>query len=312
MVFIGGLHRSGTTHLAHLLGQHPDASVMANTGVMMDEGQYLQDVYPQDWRLGGPGCFAYSPEAHRTEQFSAGRTTEMQQSLMRQWEPYWDLARPVLIEKTPGNCLNARFLQSLFDNCYFVFITRHPAAVSLATRKWSRTSMFSLMEHWLAAHEIMRQDVPHLRHVIWISYERLVADPAAIVSEIQDFLGMRAVALTPVPTEDFNPGYFRTWRTHYLAGLGRTPSLNMQNGVRVSPSRARRAIWAVRTQGRRLLLLRRGLDLLSAAHEGQAILARHEARVREHGYSLLDLAVHPAASCVHNQVLDEVARPGVD
>jgi hypothetical protein len=195
MVFVGGLHRSGTTHPAKLLGKHPDASVMTDTGVMMDEGQFLQDVYPKDWQTGGPGAFAYSPAAHQTEQHDPIEAADMRARLMQQWSPYWDMTRPVLVEKTPGNILSARFLQSVFgeDDSYFVFITRHPIAVSLATRKWSQTSLFALVDHWLFAHDIVRRDLPHLRNVIWVSYEQLVADPAGTLAEIQSFIGMSPI-----------------------------------------------------------------------------------------------------------------------
>ena len=41
LVFIGGLHRSGTTPLADALAQHPDISGLSGTGAPHDEGQHL-------------------------------------------------------------------------------------------------------------------------------------------------------------------------------------------------------------------------------------------------------------------------------
>jgi hypothetical protein len=46
LVFVGGLHRSGTTLLGRLIAQHPDVSGFAETGVPADEGQHLLSVYP--------------------------------------------------------------------------------------------------------------------------------------------------------------------------------------------------------------------------------------------------------------------------
>ena len=46
LVFVGGLHRSGTTPFAKVLGEHPEVSGLVNTGVRKDEGQHLQPVYP--------------------------------------------------------------------------------------------------------------------------------------------------------------------------------------------------------------------------------------------------------------------------
>jgi hypothetical protein len=67
IVFVGGLHRSGTTLVARLLAAHPEASGFAGTGVPENEGQHLQDVYPPASRHGGPGRFALHPAAHLTE-----------------------------------------------------------------------------------------------------------------------------------------------------------------------------------------------------------------------------------------------------
>ena len=57
-VFVGGLHRSGTTPLARVLGAHPEISGLSGTGVSEDEGQHLQDVYPRIRAHGGMGRFA--------------------------------------------------------------------------------------------------------------------------------------------------------------------------------------------------------------------------------------------------------------
>ena len=262
---------------------------MAGTGVVMDEGQYLQDVFAGDREFGGPGRFAFAPGASRMAERSPGLAADLRQRLMQQWSPYWDMSRPVLIEKSPGNGLNARFLQSLFDDVAFVFITRHPIAVSLATRKWSGTSLFSLVDHWLAAQDIMRRNLPSLRQAIWISYEQLVADPRGTVAGVHRMLGLSPSVAAPLPTQDFNRGYFRDWQTYYLA---RTAAVERSN-AEVTPSAAKRLVWGLRSKGRRYLLSRFGMDLLSTAQEGQAILARYEDRVRGYGYSLTDLSLFP-------------------
>ena len=46
LLFVGGLHHSGTTLLTRALRQHPAISGLRGTGVPEDEGQHLQSVIP--------------------------------------------------------------------------------------------------------------------------------------------------------------------------------------------------------------------------------------------------------------------------
>lgn len=209
--FVGGLHKSGTSILADCLKDHPQISGFSDTGVPRDEGQHLQSVYPPAKAHGGPGKFGLMPESHLTET-SPLVSEENRNRLFSEWARYWDLGKPVLVEKSPPNLTKTRFLQALFPNSYFIMIMRHPIAVSYATQAWSSTGMSSLLEHWLVCHEIFAEDKPHLTNVFVLQYENFVANPDEHLGALHSFLGLPPHRCARAISTDTNEKYFRRWQ----------------------------------------------------------------------------------------------------
>jgi sulfotransferase family protein len=211
-VFLAGLHRSGTTLLARLLAAHPEISGFSDTGVPADEGQHLQSVYPAAKEYGGPGRFGFAPESHLTES-SPIASGESARRLFEEWSPHWDLARPLLLEKSPPNLLKTRFLQALFPDSAFVVIVRHPIPVSIPTARWRGTRRYDRMfGHWLRCHALFEGDREHLERVHVLTYEQLVREPDGVLHAIFEFL-----ELDPIPPGEpveggANEKYFRQWR----------------------------------------------------------------------------------------------------
>jgi Sulfotransferase family len=212
LVFVGGLHRSGTTPLARVLAEHPQVSGFTATGATEDEGQHLQDVYPPARVHGGAGRFALRPEAHLTE--ASPLVSEVNaRRLFDQWRPYWDLGCEVLVEKSPPNLVMTRFLQALYPEAYFVIIVRHPVVVALSTEKWLHAkTLRTPLANWFAAHDAFVADAGSLRRVHVVKYESLVRDPTAELGAIGAFLGLSGA----VPSDSWQGGrsdtYTRTWQ----------------------------------------------------------------------------------------------------
>lgn len=211
LVFVGGLHRSGTSLLARALARHPAVSGFEGTGAPEDEGQHLQSVYPIAKVHGGPGKFGFAAASHLTET-SPLATAENGARILEEWSGHWDLDKPVLLEKSPPNLLKTRFLQALFPGASFVLILRHPIPVALATARWRETRrLHRLIEHWLVAHELFAADRERLERVLVLRYEDLVRDPAAALGGVLRFLELEGTA----PAVDVDPGpnrrYFERW-----------------------------------------------------------------------------------------------------
>lgn len=241
-VFIGGPHRGGTTLLWRLLAAHPSMSAFdEHRDTDFGEGSFLQTVMPTfgvgreahalkngGSRTTGIGVYALSPNAHLTEA-SQLLTDANRARLVSEWGWHWNLSRPVLIEKTPTNMVASRLLQAFFTlpaaaSPSFIFISRHPLAVSLAHRRLRecrQLSILNLNRHWLVSHEALFADLGHLRAASVIRYEDLVRDPTTCVAEVLTTLRLPPYTVAPSRvSRDTNSKYER----EYCEMLARGPT----------------------------------------------------------------------------------------
>ena len=212
LVFVGGLHRSGTSLVHRWLAAHPDVTGFSGTGVPEDEGQHLQTVFLPDHRFDGAGRFAFDPAAHLTEH-SALVSPENRARLASEWGRYWRPGAAVGVEKSPANLIRARFLQAFFPEAVFVMVLRHPVAVAGATRKGRRRALSysALVHHWVVAHTILARDASGIRNLHVVRYEHLVADPQASLAPVFAAVGLRPPP-PPRPQTNLNGEYFDDWQ----------------------------------------------------------------------------------------------------
>ena len=208
LVFICGLHRSGTSILHKTLSGSKFFSGFHDTGIFEDEGQHLQSVYPPDMDFGGPGKFAFN-ENSRLNENSELINAENREKLLKEWGKYWDEQKPIWIEKSPPNLIRMRFLQEMFPEAYFITISRHPIAVSLATKKWSKTPIDNLIKHWVTAHEIYLEDRKKIKKELYFSYEEMVQYPERVMKEVENFLKTDISFVNNF--KNFNGKYYDIW-----------------------------------------------------------------------------------------------------
>lgn len=222
LVFVGGLHRSGTTPFAKILDGNPEISGLVDTGVREDEGQHLQRVYPKAKVYGGSGRFAHRPEAHLTEA-SPLTSPANAQAMLDSWVPFWDTSRTFLVEKSPPNIIMGRFLQAQFPGSALIVVVRHPVAVALSNKKWRRItstnprkfqSLNQMVEHWLAAHTILAADAPHLDRLLVVHYERLIQSPDEELKRVQSFLGLSQPIDSSKLSRSHSDSYAERWASY--------------------------------------------------------------------------------------------------
>jgi hypothetical protein len=242
ILFVGGLHRGGTSALARLLGSSPGVRGMSETGAFEDEGQHLQSVYLPASAHGGPGLFAFDPGAHLTERSRLANRSNAAR-LVSAWAPYWHLSSRdalgwapegslVVLEKSPPNLLRTRLLQALFPNARFIVLMRHPVVVTLSTISWRPgLAPGTLLRHWLSAHRRYRRDTPKLKHVSELRYEDLLTDPGTALGTVADRLMINGPFDLTILEAGHNDRHLQTWPT--LADhLSRDEKNTIERGIR--------------------------------------------------------------------------------
>ncbi len=191
-LFIGGLHRSGTSILARLIAAHPQISAIEGAPVPENEGCYLQGAIPHTALDGAPMRFATDPRQHLVE--GCRHDTHVVRDRMEaDWAPWFETSKPWRLEKSPVNLTRMRLYQQLFPLSQFVVILRHPEVVAQAVAKWlPEDAPEALVDHWLQAHAQLESDLPYLHSVCVIHYEDLCANPAGVIAGLHGFMGLAA------------------------------------------------------------------------------------------------------------------------
>lgn len=189
----------------------------------------------------GIGRFALHPDHHLSEA-SPLVHEQSQQRLFNQWALFWDLSRPVLMEKSPSNGVIAPFLHRLWglglpsSPTRLVFMQRHPIAVAMATQ-WaagitvSDLSIVDLVDNWVAAEERRAEDLrqyfslhedpaaPAVHRTVTL--EELSREPRRVLGDLLGWLGLAADeetldAFDKLVTPDPNLKYFQLYCVRLL------------------------------------------------------------------------------------------------
>jgi hypothetical protein len=218
LLFVCGLHRSGTSAVARLLASAPASRGLSATGVPEDEGQHLQRLLPTANAHGGPGVFAFDPGAHLTEASDLA-TSSVARRLLDAWTPYWQLhpegsgAVLTLVEKSPPDLVRTRLLQALFPAARFLAVVRHPVVVAASTALWRpELAPGTLLRHWAHAYALYAEDAAVLRRTTLVRYEDLLGDPLRTTTLIATTLGIDARVSVDALETGHSETHLRRWQ----------------------------------------------------------------------------------------------------
>lgn len=194
-LFVLGVNNSGTTLLTRILGLHPFISDLHV------EGQRLTRAFPRPMDFDLQRLWS-----HRVDAFRWTEADEPAPALraMYDWAPHFGRGRGYLLEKSPPNTVRSRWLAANFQPCRFIVVTRNPYAVAEGVRRRRSCTIEQAIEHWTRAHDVLMKDLPHLQHVLRVTYERLSDDTQAVLRDIERFLELPTPFDRDVLSREFN------------------------------------------------------------------------------------------------------------
>lgn len=103
------------------------------------------------------------------------------------WRSYWDLSKPLLVEKSPPHLMRAETIAAHFDPVYFLIMVRNPYAHCEGLIRRGRSAHEAAV---FAARclEQQRVNAETLTRSLAFTYEDMIADPESLCSTMQQFI----------------------------------------------------------------------------------------------------------------------------
>jgi hypothetical protein len=170
-LFILGPPFSGTTLLHELLST--SANVSPNNTLGTREGQQLPKIRKVMWEKADHYSLteAYDWDFIKTE-----------------WLKYWDITKPILLEKSPPNLVRAEELKQYFQPAYFIGILRNPYALCESQIRTNNMPPQAAAEYVVGWFYSQRENIQKLNQCLFFTYEELTDNVRATREKIITFL----------------------------------------------------------------------------------------------------------------------------
>ncbi len=104
------------------------------------------------------------------------------------WETYWDMGKPVLLEKSPPNLIHARDIVANFQPVKFIVMVRNPYAQSEGLMRRNHWPVGRAANFSMTCLRAQLQNARELDDVLVLTYESLVENPAQACQQLVSFM----------------------------------------------------------------------------------------------------------------------------
>jgi hypothetical protein len=104
------------------------------------------------------------------------------------WESYWDMSKPVLLEKSPPNLIRTRDIEANFQPVKFVVMVRNPYAQSEGLMRRNNWNVNYAASFAMMCLRTQLQNARNLDNALVLTYESFVQDPARACQQLVAFM----------------------------------------------------------------------------------------------------------------------------
>jgi hypothetical protein len=109
--------------------------------------------------------------------------------IKEEWRKYWDITKPILLEKSPANIIRVKSIFNAFSNSYFIIFYRNPYCHCESLIRRNKYSAKKAANFAVQSLHFQKENIRFLtKNTLKISYEELTDNPNFFVNEIMDLL----------------------------------------------------------------------------------------------------------------------------
>ena len=110
------------------------------------------------------------------------------QTIKEVWERYWDLSKPLVVEKSPPNLIRTEDIIRNFHPAYFIIMVRNPYAHSEGLMRYNRWKAKQAAEFSAYCLKRQKENALSLKNSVSFSYEELVHNPQDVCTKMRSLL----------------------------------------------------------------------------------------------------------------------------
>lgn len=108
--------------------------------------------------------------------------------IRKEWLKYWDVTKPVLLEKSPASIIRASSINKEFSNAHFIILYRNPYAHCESLIRLNGTSPKKAAKFALKCLNYQKDNLTLSIHSIAISYEQFTEGPHIFLNQLHRFI----------------------------------------------------------------------------------------------------------------------------